>query len=207
MLVSQVIFWHFNRPWNPKTWKVLCSWVRTQTNNKQTKTSTALSWIFCFLVAQMAFRLLWSPTEVNFGVSGITPLHGNFCSHGNILCASACAVEDAIHHLQANMSQARQTPQALVVILNSDILWVPSRNKLFIQPCFSWLWNRGWKGFGPQSTQDNAWETSSGESSTCYSATPWLLAFAGVDLLFLLFLLFSLCFEGEGCRNWCLMHV
>ncbi|CAO2592658.1 hypothetical protein LEMLEM_LOCUS6882 [Lemmus lemmus] len=50
------------------------------------------------------------------------PLNGNFCSHGNILCASVCAVDSAIHHLQANMSQVKQTPQALVVILNSDIL-------------------------------------------------------------------------------------
>lgn len=56
-------FWHFNRPWNPKTWKVLCSWVRTQTNNTQTKISTALSWIFCFRVAQMASDCYEAPQK------------------------------------------------------------------------------------------------------------------------------------------------
>lgn len=154
------------------------------------------------------FRLLWSPTEVNFGASGITPLHGNFCSHGNILCASVCAVEDVIHHLQANMSQVRQTPQALVVILNSDILWVPSRNELFIQPCFSWPWNRGWKVFGPQSTRDNGQETSSCESSTCYSATPRPLAFAGVTCYSFSFYcsVFALKEMVAGTDAWCMFR-
>lgn len=143
-------FWHFNRPWNPKTWKVLCSWVRTQTNKN----------LHCFILNILfpgcsdGFRLLWSPGGVNFGVSGRTALNGNFCSHGNILCASVCAVEYTIHHVQANMSQAGQTPQALAVTLNSDILWVPSRDELCIQPGSSWPWNKGWKGFGPRSTQD-----------------------------------------------------
>lgn len=88
-----------------------------------------VSWLLKFK------QTIMKPCRSKYQVSGIMPLNGNFCSHGDSLCASVCATEYAIHHLQANIPKVKQTPLALVIILNSEILRGPSRNELCIQLC------------------------------------------------------------------------
>lgn len=89
---------------------------------------------------------------------------------------------------QANRTQGRQTPWALV-ILNSEIVQVSSRNELWVQSCSSWLKHR-LRGTWPTWPPELAFSSGICRGSTCYSSV----------------LLFSLCFEGGGCLDaWCVL--
>lgn len=78
-----------------------------------------------------------------------------------------------------NRTQGKQTPWALVIILNSEILQVPSRKELCVQSCSSWLKHR-LRGTWPTWPPALALASCVCRGSTCYSSV----------------LLFSLCFEG-----------
>lgn len=85
---------------------------------------------------------------------------------------------------QANRTQDKQTPWASVIILNSEILQVPSRSELWVQSCSSWLKHR-LRGAWPRWPPALAFASGVCRGSTCYSSV----------------LLFSLCFEGGGCLD------
>lgn len=106
-----------------------------QQTNKQTKFHSFVLNILLPGCSNGFKQTIMKPCRNKYQASRIMPLNGNSCSHGDILCASVCAAEFAIHHLQENISKVKPTLLALVIILSSEILSGPSRNELCIQLC------------------------------------------------------------------------